>query len=157
MKQHAADLLELIIRPTLETLRMEGENAERLMLGTALAESGGGALRQRGGGPALGFWQMEPATHDDIWDNFLTHRPDMAHDVLDAALIDGRGAEALAFNLRYACALARVHYWRVPAPIPDTVKAQAGYWKQHYNTPAGKGEVEHYLAALNAGVNGGAA
>jgi len=147
MNGHATDLLELAIRPTLAALDMGGEAAERQMLGTALAESGGTALRQRGGGPALGLWQMEPATHDDIWDDFLAHRHDMGRRVLEAGLCSDRSTDALAWNLRYACAMARVHYWRVPAAIPDALEDQARYWKRHYNTSAGKGTVEHYLDA----------
>lgn len=44
-----------------------------------------------------------------------------------------------------SCILARIHYLRVPAPIPDNVVDQARYWKTHYNTSAGKGKPSQYL------------
>ncbi|WP_328286209.1 hypothetical protein [Kozakia baliensis] len=61
----------LIVVPTLAALGLGSPSAVNLVTGTALAESRGAYLRQINGGPALGFWQMEPATHDDCWENFL--------------------------------------------------------------------------------------
>src|SRR5260221_162978 len=49
-----------------------------LLLGTALQESGLTYRVQLGGGPARGLFQMEPNTHDDIWDNFLKYRVPLA-------------------------------------------------------------------------------
>ncbi len=41
------------------------------------------------------------------------------------------------WNLAYATAMCRVHYLRVPRPLPDAgaVRAMGEYWKRHYNTP----------------------
>ena len=58
-----------IIRPVLLVIGGESRAAENLILGTALQESNLRYLRQLGDGPARGVYQMEPATHDDIWDN----------------------------------------------------------------------------------------
>lgn len=151
MKQQTEDLLTLIIRPTLNALNMGGEAAEALMLGTALVESGGYAIRQQGG-PALGIWQMEPATHNDIWDTYLSRRHDIGGKVLSAAEVDRPWkdkppAEMMAYNARYACGMARVHYWRDPEPIPDTVEGMATMWKRVYNTPLGKGTEAKYIEA----------
>jgi hypothetical protein len=55
----------------LDEYRMQA--AEELLLGTALQESGLIYRRQLNNGPALGLFQMEPATHDDIWADFLTY------------------------------------------------------------------------------------
>jgi hypothetical protein len=46
-------------------------------------------------------------------------------------------------NLAYAIVMARVHYLRVPSPLPDAtdVPALAAYWKKHYNTHLGSGTV----------------
>lgn len=63
---------ELVLRPTLQHLAPlipYSVAAEALVLATAVAESRLDALRQMGGGPALGVHQMEPTTHNDIWDN----------------------------------------------------------------------------------------
>ena len=87
MKEQNRDLLEWVIRPTLHALDMAGERAETLMLATALVESGGRHTRQIGGGPALGLWQMEPETHDDIYTHYLLlHRQDLQTKLKKASL-----------------------------------------------------------------------
>ena len=147
-----------VIRPTLRHLArataqpMDTTDAAQLLLGTALAESNLQYLRQLDGGPAMGLWQMEPVTHQDIWSSFLGHRPDLAGAVRELRTREGpRGEDdptrQLIYSLPYACAMARVHYWRVPDALPpaDDLEAQAAYWKQHYNTPLGAGTVEHYI------------
>jgi len=40
----------------------------------------------------------------------------------------------------------RLHYLRVPEPIPVEIEGQAKYWKDHYNTALGAGTVEYYMA-----------
>ena len=112
--------------------------------------------RQIGGGPARGFYQMEPATHDDIWNNYLKYHSKLAKKV--EKMLSSAGANKIAElenNDRYATAMARVHYLRVSEPLPaagDT-KAQAEYWKEHYNTPLGKGKVSEYIEKWNAYAN----
>lgn len=144
---------EHVIRPTLEHLGLWSESAENLLLGTALVESGLTHLVQLGGGPALGVYQMEPATHDDIWKNFLKFRDDLRKRVCDTINLDpGMRPEAdrhLIGNLFYATAMARVHYLRVLESLPeaDDVWRMAGYWKAYYNTELGKGMPEKYFAA----------
>ena len=60
-------------------MRRCGTVDERL-LGTARVESD---LRHRRqiGGPALGLFQMEPATHNDIWESYLKYRAQLAERV----------------------------------------------------------------------------
>ena len=100
-------LLTEIIRPTLEGLEADSPEAEALLLGTALAESGLRALRQDGG-PALGLWQMEPGTHQDIWNNFLMYRAELTRRLQSTCRMDAPFyPEQLVWNLRYACALWR--------------------------------------------------
>lgn len=50
---------------------------------------------------------------------------------------------------RLAVTLARIHYLRDPDPIPLTIDAQAVYWKRLYNTHAGKGTPDQYIASWN--------
>ena len=59
-----ADIAE-IVGTVVETFG-GGEAARQLILRTGAAESGYQTRRQYGGGPARGFWQMEPATEEDI-------------------------------------------------------------------------------------------
>lgn len=142
---HIGQFRTLVIRPVLETLRLDGEAAEQLILGTALQESGLRYLKQLGDGPALGVFQMEPRTHDDIWLNFLAFKPELAERV--KSLVAAPISEALAGNLWYACAMCRIHYRRVPRPLPAAgdIEAQAAYWKVYYNSSRGKGRVSEYI------------
>lgn len=139
-----------VIRPVLEHLGLGGDAAEELLLGTAIQESRCGTyLRQLGGGPALGVFQMEPATHDDIWDNYLRYQLQLAGKVGALLAPWPDRAPQLVGNLAYATAMARVHYRRVPAALPAAgdLLAQARYWKRWYNTPLGAGTPEEYIAA----------
>jgi hypothetical protein len=142
-----------VVRPVLRALHLAEcfdpavmTAAERLLIGTALAESRLEFLAQVGGGPALGVYQMEPATHDDIWTRYLAGRPGLAARVRSFAWQGGPSADQMAGNLYYATAMVRIHYLRAPAKLPPPADsdALAAYWKRFYNTPAGKGTPEGF-------------
>ena len=139
-------LRNLVIRPTLKYLNLWSEAAEELVLGTGIQESDLRYINQLGGGPAVGIWQMEPATHDDIWENFLAYRVRLGLKVLGSQTKFNH--TRLVWDLAYACAMSRIHYLRVPRALPraGNIKSQARYWKQFYNTTAGKGTVNQYIA-----------
>ncbi len=125
-----------IVRPTLEAIGAHNRVAEDLVLGTALQESNLHYLRQLNQGPARGVYQMEPATHDDIWEDYLAFRAELRTHV-SAFLAPEQGrVDQLVWNLAYATAMCRVHYLRVPHPLPDPgdIRAMGEYWKRHYNT-----------------------
>lgn len=136
-------LRDLIVAPVLHHLGMWSLAAEQLLLGTAAQESKLRYLRQLGGGPALGLWQIEPATERDIWNNYLAFRQD-----LEARIRDLQSPfQGLAVNLPYGCAMARLVYRRSPLPLPPAgdVAGLAQLWKQVYNTPRGKGTVAEFI------------
>jgi hypothetical protein len=145
-----------IVRPVLQYIGLHSVTAENLVLGTALVESHGGFLRQVGGGPALGLWQMEPRTHDDIWENYLDFHPVLSSrvgELFTAAPLTADSLELIG-NLYYGAAMCRVHYRRVPAALPDnSPHGLASYWKRYYNTPLGAGTVAkatpHFEVASN--------
>lgn len=134
-----------VIQPALKAIGSYSPAAEELVLGTALQESRLQYLRQLGNGPARGVFQMEPATHDDIWKNYLKYKPDLAADVM--ALAHVRHSESLTTDLLYAAAMCRIHYLRAPAALPEQgdYEGQAAYWKEYYNTYLGAGTEEEYL------------
>ncbi len=137
-----------VVRPVLVHLGLHSAAAENLLVGTALHESGGLRwLRQLGGGPAFGIYQIEPSTHDDIWRNYLRFRPRLNDRVARLAAIEPTRPEQLITNLAYATAIARVHYLRVPAPLPDAddLGGLARYWKRHFNTHKGAGTVAGFI------------
>jgi hypothetical protein len=145
-----------VIEPVVTGLGLDAEpaGAVQLLLGTALQESGGLVYRvQLGGGPARGLFQMEPNTHDDIWDNFLQYRHTLADKVrqfLGAG--EEEDAQLLTDNDKYAAAMARVQYYRMgqvvgkrPIPAANDIAAMAAYWKSYYNTGFGAGTDAEFL------------
>lgn len=143
----ATDLRDCVIRPALTLIDLHSLSAEALLIGTALAESGLRALRQVDG-PALGLFQMEPATHDDIHTNYLAFRDPLRQRVLSLLAPEPDRHAQLASNLIYASAMCRLRYRRArpPLPAPDQPAAMADYWKAHYNTPLGAGTPAHFEA-----------
>lgn len=131
-------LREYIIRPVLKSLGLYSLQAEELLVLTAAQESRlGYYLHQEGGGPALGIYQMEPATHDDIWTHYLAFNRSLG----DSIRVYGSDAQSMVGNLYYATAMARAHYRRVKEGLPaaDDIQGLARYWKEYFNTPSGKG------------------
>lgn len=135
-------LLDWVISPTLDAIELGGEPARRLVFGTACQESWLRYLHQIGG-PALGLWQMEPATHDDL-KRWLATRPNLESKV--QRLARRYNAEEMIGNLYYGCAMCRIKYRRDADPIPATLPEQAAYWKRVYNTPLGSGSVQDYIS-----------
>lgn len=127
-----------VIRPTLAALELGGPAAETLLLGTALAESRLTYLHQVGGGPALGVYQCEPATHADLWAGYIGHVDGLAPKVR-GLMSDRPPLEQLVTNLAYATAIARLHYRRVREALPAAGDAAAlsSYHKRYYNTALG--------------------
>jgi hypothetical protein len=138
-------LRDLITR-VLKEIDLYSDDAVELLMLTAATESNlGKYIRQKGGGPALGIFQMEKSTEQDIWFNYLRHRPEIRLAVLRLFPLGGVvDLEDLEFNLGYQIAMARVHYLRVPKKLPDSNEPEymAIYWKKYYNTYLGKGTVE---------------
>ncbi len=147
MGMNAEQFRQYVIRPALVWLGMDSPAAEALLLGTAAQESGLGCyLRQVGGGPALGVFQMEPATYRDIWSRFVATRPEIAGR-LASRWPQTPEPEAMVTDLFLAAVMCRLHYRRVTAPLPeaDDIAGLAAYWKRHYNTPAGAGSEAEFL------------
>lgn len=135
-----------VVRPVIRSIGLYSPAAEKLLLCTALVESNMTYIKQIGKGPALGLFQMEPNTHDDIWVNFLRYKPELAKKVA-AHAIRGQGSSAqLMGNMEYATAMARVHYFRKREPLPheNDIEGMARYWKNHYNTYLGAGTIDGF-------------
>lgn len=151
-------LLWFVIVPVLQYLDMDSPSARALVLGTGLTESGLARLSQgsdRSPGPGLGIYQMQKATYYDIWDRTIVLDPVLMQRVQWMECLhyhDGKRHLQLIDNLSLATAMCRIHYWRCPDPLPhyrDT-PGLAAYWKKHYNTTAGKGKPENFIAAARS-------
>ena len=139
--------------------------------GTAIQESGLRYLVQLNG-PAVSFYQIEPATASDIVHRYLDARPDteatmeravytiskadIDWDSIDVATLRAR----LITDLSLATAVARLRYRMVPEPIPTggpagpDVEGLAKYYKQYYNTPKGRATVPQFILNYATHVQG---
>ena len=122
--------------------------AVQLLLGTSAQESRLGTYLAQINGPALGVFQMEPATETDIWFNFISYRHGLANAVELTTHVVGPSSLDLRGNLPYQIAMARLHYYRVPDPLPEAgdIESMAMYWKRHYNTFLGRGTTDEFVS-----------
>jgi len=139
-----------IAREILVELDMYSDEALNLVMRTGAVETGYKHLEQMGDGPALGFWQVEKATADDIWYNFAWSRDRLQKTIYELTGIrKGPWSEfQIKSNLALQIILCRLVYWRFPEKIPQDVGDQADYWKVAYNTIKGKGSPEKFLEAV---------
>lgn len=119
-------------------------------MGTCALESDGGSFLVEENGPALGIFQMEPKTHDDLWRTFLPVNPKLTHDMIQICRMAIKPtADMMVYHLFYATAMARVFYARIKEPIPTNLESQAAYYKEHWNTKAGKSTIQEYIDCYN--------
>lgn len=145
----AIQLKDLVIQPALEKVELYSPEAVTLILGTACVESQCGEfLRQYPNGPALGIFQIEPATYEDLMKNYLDFRPELKAKVM-ALYCEGLDAgQNLTCNLMFQAAVCRLIYLRVSEKIPNNLAGMANYWKKYYNTSKGKGTPEKFITAF---------
>lgn len=138
----------LVVRPALVAIGLWSRAAENLVMGTAAQESGLRYLHQTGKGPAVGLFQVEPATYADLWKTVIQAKPKLAEKLRKLAGVSEGipDVNLMAGNLYFAAAMCRVFYLRVKAPLPDDgdVAGLAAYWKRYYNTEAGAGTVAQF-------------
>jgi hypothetical protein len=146
---NCAQLRELIIKPALTDLVMLSDVAVELLVFTCATESIGGTYLKQINGPALGIYQMEPNTYNDIWQNYINNN----HKLM-LLMTTNFGCnripseERLVYDLRFATAMCRVHYSRVSEPLPSSsdVMSMWQYYKDHYNSFRGAAEQDQAIA-----------
>lgn len=141
----------LILVPTLKAVDLYSESAVNLLLGTAIQESRLTYLKQKGGGPALGLFQIEPATLDDIYNRYL-QREDKKELMGRVQQFTTRQdvREQVIGNIPFAVVIARIRYFMVPEALPayDDVDGLATYWLGYYNA-GGKGHAHEFVENYN--------
>jgi hypothetical protein len=136
---------ELIVKSSLNDLLLYSQDAEELLVFTCAVESLGGSYLHQVNGPALGIYQMEPTTYNDIWQNFIIPDNKLGLRLFNNFDVNRMPSEArLIYDLRFATAMTRIFYLRIQAPLPpaDDVNAIWDYYKLYYNTPKGAAEKE---------------
>lgn len=144
-----------IVRPTLQFIGLWSQSAENLILGTAAVESGIARIRQLGNGPAISVYQIEPSTHIDVI-RYLATNEQLCERVNLLRTSQSNPNWELAFNLAYSTAIARVKYYMEPSPLPpaDDIEALGGYWKRHYNTYLGAGNISDFVITYQTKIRG---
>ena len=151
----AQQLHDYIIKPTLEYMggNYNSKNARFLLLCTAAIESNCGYCIKQVGGPALGIWQMEPATEIDIWANCDAMQDDEFCEsmfFMFPPTHEDRFSDAMMIAPMYACAMARLKYSMDKEALPDhdDIGAVYEYYKRIYNTPLGASTYEKFKSDL---------
>lgn len=143
-----------IVQATLKPLKLWSEDAEALLCATAAQESLAGKYVRQVGGPALGVYQMEPATHDSLWRTKLG-RPDKLSLVRAMLTLFGfnrkPSSEDMIWHLGYATFMARMHYLFINKPLPsyNNLEEQWAYYKQYWNTELGAAKYEDFIRNVN--------
>lgn len=140
------EAIRLVLKE-LDPLIPYSEDAVELLMLTAAKESNLGTYIKQIRGPALGVFQMEPATAKDHLEGFLAKRPELKERILGLMAKDMK--TDLHLNLMFQIAMARLHYFRKPHGLPSAsdVGSMAEYWKQHYNTYLGAGKASEAEAS----------
>jgi hypothetical protein len=130
----------LIVTPTLQLLESKAKipsskTAFDLVMGTLAQESLLGTWLVQEIGDALGIGQIEPATLRGLVGSLTPDEQSALAELATPAAPELN----VVWSLPYAVAITRLFYWKIPAPLPgDTIKELFDYYKQWYNTPAGK-------------------
>jgi hypothetical protein len=127
-----------IIAPSLREIGLWSNEAEALIYATALVETGFNHIAQLSG-PALGFYQCEPATYESIL-LYLKTKPDLAKKILGAIYRSEfpQDASVLMCDIKYATIICRIHYYRIKESLPVTPEGLTNYYLKYYNTSLGK-------------------
>jgi len=140
---NCGQLTEFIIKRALYDLQLLSDDAVELMVFTCANESLGGTYLHQIQGPALGIYQMEPKTYNDLWQNYIAKKGSLYLKFIqnfDASYMPNE--DRLVYDLRFATAMTRVFYARIPEPLPKYTDTDAiwKYYKTYYNTLAGKAD-----------------
>lgn len=142
-----------IIKSTLEDIDLYSEDALSLIYNTGLVESRYMYLKQIKG-PAKGLFQCESWVAVDICKNYLKYRESLMKKVAKACKLkwyyflepkEVDWEHILTTNVAAQIIMCRLHYRRVPKPLPKTIEEQAKQWKKWYNSSKGKGTVEKFI------------
>ena len=117
---------------------LHSDHCVELLAMIAAHESLGGKYRQQIGGPALGLLQIEPVTHNSVWDNSDSIRARAKR----YGIIED--VSKLESDDRYSIWVARHYLAMDKNPLPKTPEAMAAYCKSYWNR-TGKATPEKYL------------
>ena len=145
--------LRTLVHDTLDKIGLSSDKADALVFNTGMVESKYVYLKQIKG-PARGLYQCEPWVAVDVCKNYLKYREELMKSVASACYLDWKyftapneqdWGDILTYNIAAQIAMCRLHYRRVPKPLPGSLLEQAKYWKVYYNSAKGRGTVDHFV------------
>lgn len=148
---------ESIIKSTLKDLLLYSPEAEELLVFTCAVESLGGTYIRQVDGPALGIYQMEPETYTDIWQNYLKVKTSLCMMLFsNFEIVYQPSPDRLIYDLRFATAMTRMFYRRIPEALPaaNDIDAIWAYYKKYYNSDKGKAQKEASIKKYHDFING---
>lgn len=144
-------LRECVIRPPLKAIGLYSLGAEELLIATASVESRLGTYIKQEGGPALGIYQMEPTTFNDLMIAHIRGQPvsQIIMNVCGFKFIPD--ALEMITNMKLATLMARLHYYRFPEPMPekDDTEGLWKFYKKRWNTNLGDTTEKEFMVAYN--------
>lgn len=122
-----------------------GKNAYYLLVETAAQETHLGRFRDpTEGGAGEGLTQFDQMPFDDVIARTNAKYKALVKDTfgIDLNLVHWN---QVSYSPLLALIMTRLKYRLVPSAIPETLQGRAAYWKEHYNTVAGKGTEAEYI------------
>lgn len=119
-----------------------------ILVETACAETAAGTLKDPTRYAGMGLTQFDKIPFQDVVRRTRESNKAAVFEHFGVDLDDVHWEE-LRHNPMLALIMTRLKYKLIPAPIPKSLEGRAAYWKEHYNTEAGKGTVKHYIEAVN--------
>ncbi len=128
---------------------MYSEDAEELIVATLSQESLGGCYVRQVKGPALGVYQMEPATYDSLWAHYISQDDQLARRILNSCqYLQRPTSEHLVWNLKLATMMTRIFYRQIHEALPakGDIEGIWNYYKRFYNTVKGAATRDQFMA-----------
>jgi len=96
---------------------------------------------------AFGLGQSELESHNNVIKKLELNHPKLLEAVQSFYFHDEDLKFNLMFNFEYSVLICRCLYytWNDPLPEAGDIEGMGEYWKEKYNTPAGKGTVQQFI------------
>ena len=140
---------EEIVLPALHGLQLYTKELAELLVFTCAVESAGGTYVKQLHGPAVGIFQIEPASFTDLWVNYIVRKPNILNLLtLNFGVHKMPQPSELITDLKLAAAICGLFYMH-RTKIPTSMVAEDLWelYKKYYNTESGKAEKDASLKA----------
>lgn len=144
-------LKEYIIRPALQAIGLESDDAIYLLLGTCAQESALGTYITQGktydAQDAVGIFQQQKSGYDYLWSLVIDPNPALKAKIRLFLGYEGKPSlKRLMTDNALAAIICRLYYFTIREKLPDhkNVEAMAAYYKKYYNGP-GRATEEQFV------------